>query len=231
MADITKLVDIIQKLVSLGNTVIVIEHNLDVAIQSDWIIDLGPEGGSQGGQIVAQGTPEQVAASNASHTASFLREHVVIDETPFLTPLDLFPRTNSVQKTNFATPTKKLKPQNQYVPIRRILETDESDFDFELSSQSEVDETRLESEEDSEIPTLEESCISKRRSPRILKKCTETPPESQNEKSVKREYETTKQESGDVTDFKSSKRIRSDQSETSNQPSRYNLRKRSKRGD
>jgi excinuclease ABC subunit A len=56
-----------------GNTVVVIEHNLDVIKVSDWIIDLGPEGGAKGGQIVAAGTPEEVAQTDASHTGAFLR--------------------------------------------------------------------------------------------------------------------------------------------------------------
>ncbi|MGK2855193.1 MAG: hypothetical protein ACSLE3_14005, partial [Microbacteriaceae bacterium] len=61
-------------LVDKGNTVIVIEHNLDVIKSADWVIDLGPEGGAGGGTVVATGTPEQVAESDASHTAIFLRE-------------------------------------------------------------------------------------------------------------------------------------------------------------
>ncbi|MEK9578567.1 MAG: hypothetical protein VW008_04375, partial [Aquiluna sp.] len=61
-------------LVDKGNTVIVIEHNLDVIRCADWIIDLGPEGGSGGGEIVAQGTPEKVAKVAASHTGKFLAE-------------------------------------------------------------------------------------------------------------------------------------------------------------
>ena len=61
-------------LVDKGNTVIVIEHNLDVIKSADWIIDLGPEGGSGGGEIVATGTPEQVARVEGSHTGAFLAE-------------------------------------------------------------------------------------------------------------------------------------------------------------
>jgi excinuclease ABC subunit A len=60
----------------MGNTIIIIEHNLDVIKCADWIIDLGPEGGEQGGQVVAQGTPEQVAASPDSYTGQFLRGRV-----------------------------------------------------------------------------------------------------------------------------------------------------------
>jgi excinuclease ABC subunit A len=72
--DIRKLLLVLQGLVDKGNTVIVIEHNLDVIKSADWIIDLGPEGGSGGGQVVATGTPEQVARVAESHTGYFLRE-------------------------------------------------------------------------------------------------------------------------------------------------------------
>ena len=64
-------------LVDKGNTVIVIEHNLDVIRCSDWLIDMGPEGGSGGGLVIAQGTPEQVAKVDASHTGRFLKELLV----------------------------------------------------------------------------------------------------------------------------------------------------------
>jgi excinuclease ABC subunit A len=66
--DVRKLLDVLQRLVELGNTVLIIEHNLDVIKQADWIIDLGPEGGQGGGRIVAQGTPEQVARVKKSYT-------------------------------------------------------------------------------------------------------------------------------------------------------------------
>ena len=72
-ADVHKLLDVLQRLVSLGNTVIVIEHNLDVIKSADFIIDLGPEGGAQGGRVVASGTPEEVAAVRRSHTGQVLK--------------------------------------------------------------------------------------------------------------------------------------------------------------
>jgi excinuclease ABC subunit A len=72
-ADIEKLLAVLQRLVDTGNTVVVIEHNLDVIKQSDWIIDLGPEGGEAGGEIVAVGTPEDVAEVAGSYTGRFLR--------------------------------------------------------------------------------------------------------------------------------------------------------------
>jgi excinuclease ABC subunit A len=73
-ADIEKLLDVLQRLVDSGNTVLVIEHNLDVIKQADWIIDLGPEGGEAGGEIVATGTPEDVADTEGSFTGDFLRQ-------------------------------------------------------------------------------------------------------------------------------------------------------------
>jgi excinuclease ABC subunit A len=73
-ADVKQLMDVIQRLADQGNTVIMIEHNLDVLLQADYIIDLGPEGGDKGGQVVATGTPEQVAACSASYTGQYIGE-------------------------------------------------------------------------------------------------------------------------------------------------------------
>jgi excinuclease ABC subunit A len=70
--DVKKLLAVLQRLVDAGNTVLVIEHNLDVIRTADWVIDLGPEGGPQGGHVVAQGTPEQLARAAGSHTGRFL---------------------------------------------------------------------------------------------------------------------------------------------------------------
>jgi excinuclease ABC subunit A len=72
--DIRKLLGVINGLVDKGNTVIVIEHNLDVIKSADWLIDLGPEGGAGGGIVIATGTPEQLSKSKKSHTAQFLAE-------------------------------------------------------------------------------------------------------------------------------------------------------------
>jgi excinuclease ABC subunit A len=72
-ADIEKLLEVLQRLVDAGNTVLVIEHNLDVIKQADWIVDLGPEGGEAGGEVIATGTPEQVAEVEESYTGQFLR--------------------------------------------------------------------------------------------------------------------------------------------------------------
>ena len=72
-ADVHRLIDVLQKLVDLGNTVIVIEHNLDVIKTADYIIDLGPEGGERGGEVVVCGTPEKVAKCEASYTGQYLK--------------------------------------------------------------------------------------------------------------------------------------------------------------
>jgi excinuclease ABC subunit A len=71
--DVRKLLGVLHSLVDMGNTVLVIEHNLDVIKTADWVIDLGPEGGPDGGTIVAEGTPEQVASVPESRTGQFLR--------------------------------------------------------------------------------------------------------------------------------------------------------------
>ncbi len=71
--DIQKLLDVIGMLVDQGNTVVVIEHNLDVVKSADYIIDLGPEGGDEGGRLVSEGTPEEVSANPRSYTGRFLR--------------------------------------------------------------------------------------------------------------------------------------------------------------
>jgi len=73
-ADIQRLLDVLHRLTDTGNTVIVIEHNLDVIKTADWIIDLGPEGGESGGHVVAEGTPEEVALADDSHTGRFLKQ-------------------------------------------------------------------------------------------------------------------------------------------------------------
>jgi excinuclease ABC subunit A len=71
--DIQLLLTVLHQLRDAGNTIVVIEHNLDVIKTADWIVDMGPEGGAGGGQVVAQGTPEQVADHPASHTGRYLK--------------------------------------------------------------------------------------------------------------------------------------------------------------
>jgi excinuclease ABC subunit A len=73
-ADVKQLMNVIQRLTDQGNTVIMIEHNMDVLLQADHIIDLGPEGGDRGGRVLAAGTPEQVASCSGSYTGTYIRE-------------------------------------------------------------------------------------------------------------------------------------------------------------
>ena len=72
--DIKKLLEILQTFVGLGNTVVVIEHNLDVIKTADWIVDMGPEGGVKGGEIIAEGNPEKISECKNSYTGNFLKE-------------------------------------------------------------------------------------------------------------------------------------------------------------
>ena len=80
IADVHKFIDILQRLVDTGNTIIVIEHNLDLIKTCDHIIDLGPEGGDNGGEVVAIGTPEQICKNERSYTGKFLKKYIN-DET------------------------------------------------------------------------------------------------------------------------------------------------------
>ena len=77
--DVNILLKVLNKLVNKGNTVIVVEHNLDVIKTADWIIDLGPEGGEEGGKIIAEGTPEQIAKNKKSLTGEFLKRELNIN--------------------------------------------------------------------------------------------------------------------------------------------------------
>lgn len=81
MADVNRLVEVLQRLVDSGHTVVVIEHNLDLIAEADWVIDLGPEGGEAGGEIIAEGTPEEVAQFKRSHTGRFLHK-LLADSCP-----------------------------------------------------------------------------------------------------------------------------------------------------
>jgi len=75
-ADVHKLVEVLNRLVDQGNTVLIIEHHPDIIKVADWLIDLGPDGGERGGTLVAQGTPEQIAANKQSYTGHFLKKHL-----------------------------------------------------------------------------------------------------------------------------------------------------------
>ena len=76
IADVHRLIDILQRLVDTGNTILVIEHNLDLIKTADHIIDLGPEGGEKGGQVIAIGTPEQICKNEQSYTGKFLKKYL-----------------------------------------------------------------------------------------------------------------------------------------------------------
>jgi excinuclease ABC subunit A len=80
--DVSKLLGVLSRLVDSGNTVVVIEHNLDVIKSSDWVIDMGPEGGFRGGEVVAEGTPEDVAKVKASYTGKYLAEILASNRAP-----------------------------------------------------------------------------------------------------------------------------------------------------
>ncbi|MEV8411735.1 hypothetical protein AB0R12_40310, partial [Streptomyces niveus] len=102
--DISKLINVLSGLVDKGNTVIVIEHNLDVIKTADWVVDMGPEGGNGGGLVVAEGTPEEVAGVATSHTGKFLREILDAERISDATPSG---RTKSpARKTAAKTATK-----------------------------------------------------------------------------------------------------------------------------
>jgi excinuclease ABC subunit A len=79
-ADVHKLIEVLQRLVDTGNTVVIIEHNLDIVKVADYLIDLGPEGGDGGGEVVATGTPETVCEMDVSYTGQFLRPFICLGE-------------------------------------------------------------------------------------------------------------------------------------------------------
>jgi excinuclease ABC subunit A len=105
--DIEQLLDVLHKLVEQGNTVVVIEHNLDVIKTADWLVDLGPEGGAGGGRILVSGTPETVAATKASHTGRFLLPH--LKPARPVTAKKATPVKKAAAKTASATKTTKKK--------------------------------------------------------------------------------------------------------------------------
>lgn len=87
-ADVERLLDVLQRLVNAGNSIVVIEHNLDVIKSADWIIDLGPEGGMAGGEIIAEGPPEAVADNPRSFTGQYLRPMLVRGQSVQVAPLE-----------------------------------------------------------------------------------------------------------------------------------------------
>ncbi|MGK2240279.1 MAG: excinuclease ABC subunit A, partial [Rhodococcus sp. (in: high G+C Gram-positive bacteria)] len=105
--DIRKLLIVINGLVDKGNSVIVIEHNLDVIKTSDWVVDMGPEGGSGGGTVVAQGTPEDVAAVPESYTGKFLSEVLTAQHAPVKAKPITKKRATKAVAAKKAAPRKK----------------------------------------------------------------------------------------------------------------------------
>ena len=117
--DIRKLLGVLQGLVDKGNTVIVIEHNLDVIKSADWIVDLGPEGGSGGGRVIAEGTPEQVAKVEASHTGRFLAP--VLAKTARTTTRATAAKATKATTAKAATNTVPAKPPAAKAPAKKAV--------------------------------------------------------------------------------------------------------------
>ena len=107
-ADVERLLDVLHRLVDTGNSVLVIEHNLDVIKTADWLIDLGPEGGSKGGRLIAVGTPEQVAENAASYTGQFLKP--MLAQAQYTVAHEEFDRAASDARFAASLPKKKDKP-------------------------------------------------------------------------------------------------------------------------
>jgi excinuclease ABC subunit A len=121
--DINKLLRVLQRLVDGGNSVIVIEHNLDVIKTADWVVDMGPEGGSGGGTVVAEGTPEHVATVEASHTGRFLKE--ILEGRGSLghrSPSGEPPAPGDVKRPSARTPAAK-KPGKRAAPTTKAATT------------------------------------------------------------------------------------------------------------
>ncbi len=109
--DVRRLLDVLHRLADLGNTVIIIEHNLDIIRNADYLLDMGPEGGEYGGQVIAHGTPEQVASVQTSHTAEFLRPHLPGLVTPEKNP-SAGPQPNSIR----AEADRIKPPKTRFIP-------------------------------------------------------------------------------------------------------------------
>ncbi len=106
--DINKLLSVLSRLVDSGNTVVVIEHNLDVIKTADWVIDMGPEGGHRGGQVVATGTPEDVAHNPGSFTGEFLSRILTGREVPLAEPAD----EKLIEVAETAKPKRRRAPKD-----------------------------------------------------------------------------------------------------------------------
>jgi excinuclease ABC subunit A len=106
--DVRRLLEVLHRLADLGNTVIIIEHNLDVIRSADWILDLGPEGGEDGGRLIAKGTPAEVAATLGSQTGEFLRRYFPVSEL------------KALQEPVHATNGKNGKPRSRKTALAHV---------------------------------------------------------------------------------------------------------------
>jgi excinuclease ABC subunit A len=124
--DVRRLLDVLHRLTDLGNTVIIIEHNLDIIRNADYLVDMGPEGGEFGGQVIAHGTPEQVATVPASHTGHFLRPHfpglaINTAKNPNAGPQQIASTPDPIKapKAKFIAPEKKTGRPTAKAPARK----------------------------------------------------------------------------------------------------------------
>jgi excinuclease ABC subunit A len=125
--DVRRLLDVLHRLTDLGNTVIIIEHNLDIIRNADYLLDMGPEGGEFGGQVIAHGTPEEVATVAASHTGHFLRPHfpgleILAEDNQNAGPQQIASTPDPIKspKAKFIAPVKKTgRPTSKKIPAKR----------------------------------------------------------------------------------------------------------------
>jgi excinuclease ABC subunit A len=121
--DVSKLLGVLHSLVDKGNTVLVIEHNLDVIKTADWIIDMGPEGGSGGGTVLAEGTPEDVAKVAASYTGQFLASVLAEAATPARSAARKSPAKKATTAPAAKPATKKAASTREASPAKRAAKT------------------------------------------------------------------------------------------------------------
>ena len=112
--DVRKLLEVLHRLTDLGNTVIIIEHNLDIIRNADYVLDMGPEGGEGGGRIIAHGTPEQIATVAASHTGSFLSRYYAT-HTSALTSRNGTSHAGPQPANIAAAPDAAKKPKSKFI--------------------------------------------------------------------------------------------------------------------
>ncbi len=144
--DVKKLLHVLHRLTDLGNMVVIIEHNLDVIRNADWIIDLGPEGGEDGGRIVAQGTPEQVARNKKSYTGQALAEYFngkskkdfdggIAGLRCWGDVCDIFSAPSAIQASSLRSTRRARRDEQTAVGIASLLRVDSSLCKFKMSRQ------------------------------------------------------------------------------------------------